>query len=226
MTPLPGVALVADGVTKGFCSEGSARHEVLRAVSFEAKPGSLVLLEGTPGSGRSTLLRCLAGSYPVDAGSIVLRSDAGWTDLATASARAVVWLRQQYLSLFDGCLLAPPRVPVWKVVSRQCALEEPAAREKLWAAGFGRCADLPVGRLQGPDIRGVALAIALSKEASIYLLDEPPAAKGALGLFTIGAVQEALERNITVIATAVPGGPLRDLASVAYHLKEDTGELL
>jgi putative ABC transport system ATP-binding protein len=221
---LPGAALIVDDVTKSFSRDAADWHEVLRGVSFEAKSATLVLVKGATGSGRSTLLRCLGGIYRIDGGSIVLRSDVGCVDLATASDRAVAWLRQRYMSLFDGRLLAPPHAAAWRVLSRQAALSERAAHEQLHRVGLAGCANLPVGRLHPPEISVLALAVALSKKASIYLLDEPAGigGKGENGHdYTITAIKEALKHGATVIATGESGGPLSDLAGITYQLNRD-----
>ena len=47
-----------------------ARSWGLRDVSFDARPGDGIALIGSSGSGKTSLLRAIAGVYPADAGSV------------------------------------------------------------------------------------------------------------------------------------------------------------
>jgi biotin transport system ATP-binding protein len=47
-------------------------HPILSDVSFTVQSGSLMILSGRNGSGKSVLLRCLKGLYPIHRGTITL----------------------------------------------------------------------------------------------------------------------------------------------------------
>jgi len=59
----------------------------LRGVDFHLVAGSWVMIIGTNGSGKSTLLNAVAGTFPVDSGSIRLagRDVTGWPEHARAA---------------------------------------------------------------------------------------------------------------------------------------------
>uniref|UniRef100_UPI00202946CD ATP-binding cassette domain-containing protein n=1 Tax=Actinotalea sp. C106 TaxID=2908644 RepID=UPI00202946CD len=100
--------LAADGVAKTF--EGG-RVRALDGVGVRVLPGSLTVVAGGPGSGRTTLLRCLSGAYRPDAGSVRLTLDGQSLDLATADVRALAWVRRHHLAVADRPPAVPPRQP-------------------------------------------------------------------------------------------------------------------
>jgi putative ABC transport system ATP-binding protein len=59
-------------VEKTFHAGTVNEVRALRRVSLEISDGAFVVVLGTNGSGKSTLLNALAGSFPLDAGSIEL----------------------------------------------------------------------------------------------------------------------------------------------------------
>lgn len=56
--PMTGGAVIADGISKEF---GTARRPALHDVTLRAAPGRCTAVVGPAGSGKSVLLRCLAG---------------------------------------------------------------------------------------------------------------------------------------------------------------------
>lgn len=222
MSHIPGAALVADKITKSFPREPRGDHVVIGQLDLEAKPGSLVLVEGATGSGRTTLLRCLFGTYRIDSGAVVIESELGSLDLTSASDRAVAWFRERYVSFFDGQLLAPPHLPSWRVVARSAGLDEPVVIEQLQRFGLDEYRNVARGRLRPAQARAFALAAALSRSTSFYLLDDPLLGQeeGVIEevLAAIGAV---LAREATVIATASAGGPLNSLATRIHRLERN-----
>lgn len=70
------------------------RHEVLRGVALTVAPGEVVALTGPNGTGKSTLLGCVAGTVIPDSGTVRI----GGHDLATAplvARRALRFLPQE-----------------------------------------------------------------------------------------------------------------------------------
>lgn len=61
------------GVGKSFRSADGAARSVLEGVDFHLAQGEIVALLGQSGSGKSTMLRILAGLIGVDAGSVRYR---------------------------------------------------------------------------------------------------------------------------------------------------------
>ncbi|HEV3187592.1 MAG TPA: ATP-binding cassette domain-containing protein [Acidimicrobiales bacterium] len=219
MTILEGATMVVDEISKSFRRERSRQDDVLHDVTIEAAPGTLVLIEGDAGSGRSTLLRCLLGTYRVDRGSVVLRCDAGSVDLTTTDDRTLSWLRDRYFSWFDGHFFSPPHFPAWRALARSADLDESTARKKLEAFGAGDLGDVPVGRLLAAEARVVALATTLSRTSSFYLLDEPLLGQGEMVRgAAMAAVETVRSRGAAVLVSATPDSPWTALATSIHQL--------
>lgn len=65
--------LCVRGIEKSF-----GRHKVLRGISFEVAPGTLVGIVGENGAGKSTLLKILAGELRANRGQIVRYGTQGY----------------------------------------------------------------------------------------------------------------------------------------------------
>ncbi|HEX7688554.1 MAG TPA: ATP-binding cassette domain-containing protein, partial [Burkholderiaceae bacterium] len=59
---------------------GGARLQVLRDAALDVAAGECVALVGPSGRGKSTLMKCLYGSYGADAGTLRFASAAGAVD--------------------------------------------------------------------------------------------------------------------------------------------------
>jgi branched-chain amino acid transport system permease protein len=188
--PLRSVAepaqLDARGLDKQFQSVVAAED-----VSLHVAPGEICALIGPNGSGKTTVLRMLAGTIPADAGAVLLdgqplngaqpreraldglvrtlqstSAPAGLTGLENVAVGA--GLRRRHGGSFRT-LVATPLARAENASVRGRAL---AALEQV---GLVWAADVPVDELAGPDQRLVAVAAALATEPRILLLDEPAA---------------------------------------------------
>ncbi len=152
------------------------------AVAFSADAGETVGLLGPNGSGKTTIVRALAGLLPIDAGRIVLADrvlddPAAGTFVETGDRPVGV--------VFQDHLLFPRMSARDNVafglrahgVDRRTA----AAQAERWLERFGVAgiADARPGSLSGGEAQRVALARALATEPRLLLLDEPLAALDA-----------------------------------------------
>jgi ABC-type branched-subunit amino acid transport system ATPase component/ABC-type branched-subunit amino acid transport system permease subunit len=178
--------LVAESLTKRFGSLAAAD-----SVSLELVAGEVCALIGPNGSGKTTMLRLLAGAYRPDAGRVVVDGE----DLEDApprgrAARGVV--RTLQTSAAFGELTAVENLLVGMGLRREyggavrTAFATPLAREEderlradaqslLADVGLGWAADVRAGELAGPEQRLVAVASALAAGPRVLLLDEPSA---------------------------------------------------
>jgi molybdate transport system ATP-binding protein len=156
-------------------------------VELQVEPGEVLAVLGPNGSGKTTMLRTLAGLVPVDRGSLRLADpevgdivlddpDAGV--FVPPEERPVGVVFQQYL-LFDH-LSAIDNVAFGlraRGVGRAAARRQAAGW--LERVGLSAFADARPRALSGGQAQRVALARALAVEPRVLLLDEPLAALDA-----------------------------------------------
>ncbi|HET6315925.1 MAG TPA: ABC transporter ATP-binding protein, partial [Chloroflexota bacterium] len=174
--------IVIDHLSKRF-----GRQAVLDRVSLEVNDGELFVLLGASGSGKSTVLRLIAGLLPADEGRIVLH-DKDVTDLPPQQ-RGTGFVFQNY-SIFRHMSVADNiefGLKIRRVPADQRAKKRDELLDLVGLMGLGsRYAD----QLSGGQLQRVALARALAYEPSVLLLDEP---FGALDVRIRGQLRRSLK---------------------------------
>lgn len=158
-------------------------------VNLSVMPGELHALIGPNGAGKTTLISQISGELIPDSGQILL-DGADITNLP-AHNRAAVGLARSFqisqlyneLTVEDNVAMAvqaqsSKRFNFWSNARKDASLREPA-RQALAKVGLADRADLRVSELAHGEKRQLELAIALSLNASVLLLDEPMAGLGA-----------------------------------------------
>jgi alpha-D-ribose 1-methylphosphonate 5-triphosphate synthase subunit PhnL len=111
-------AIELSGVGKTFTMhlQGGVRLSVVSGVTFSVQPGECVVLAGPSGTGKSSILKMIFGSYRGERGSILVRDGADWVDVARAEPRAILALRRNAIGYVTQFLRAVPRVAALDVV--------------------------------------------------------------------------------------------------------------
>ena len=164
--------IVLNDVEAGY---GAAR--VLHRVSLMVNEGETVVLLGTNGNGKSTLMKCIMGLVRVDAGEIFLEADGQRIDLVGKAPEAIVNL---------GIALVPegrrlfPKLTVEE--NLLLGAYRPDARHAI-ASNLGFCFEVfPIlaerkrqlaGSMSGGEQQMLAIARALMSAPKILLVDEP-----------------------------------------------------
>jgi len=159
------MSIVLDRLTKRF-----GRLPVVDHVSLSLHPGELFVLLGSSGSGKSTILRLIAGLVAPDAGRVLLH-DRDVTRLPPQK-RGVGFVFQNY-SIFRHMTVA--RNIEFGLRIRRVGADERARRreELLELVGLGGLGRRYPSQLSGGQLQRVALARALAYGPEVLLLDEP-----------------------------------------------------
>ena len=172
-------------------------HEVIRSLDLAVAPGQRVALCGPNGSGKTTVLRCIAGTLTPTAGRI----SVGGHPAGTLEARRLVGAsfsqeRSFYLRLsgHDNLLFfARLRNERKTDAARQVgAVEEELELEDIVRERVDRCS---TGMIQQ-----LALARALLGEPSLLVLDEPTR---SLDQDALGRLWRALDRRKERVALMI-----------------------
>jgi len=182
---------------------------VVNGVSFQGARGELLAIMGVSGSGKTTVLRSVAGLDPLAGGAI----DVGGVTLAAGQALArngrrtlhrSVGIVFQFHHLFshmtaiENVALAPVHAlgqPRAAVLDR--------ARVLLDELGVGGRAGAMPHELSGGEAQRVAIARALAVDPAVLLMDEPTASLDRARRDDLGATLNALtaQGRTVVIAT-------------------------
>lgn len=147
-----------------------ARKEVLCGTSFRAVSGSCTGILGTNGTGKSTLLKILAGVLRADAGEFLWQGE----DLLRRPRRraeAVAYVPQGTPLIEE--LSARDNLRLWyepEALAR--SLDEGVLRR----LGVDEFLNTPASRLSGGMRKRLSIGCAIARDPQILLLDEPTAA--------------------------------------------------
>ncbi|HYZ41109.1 MAG TPA: ABC transporter ATP-binding protein [Stellaceae bacterium] len=193
-------SLAVTGIDAGY---GAVR--VLEDVSVLVAPGETVVLLGTNGNGKSTLMKCVMGMLPPTGGSIVAEIDGERFDLVGRATEEIVDLgislvpegRRLFpkLTVEENLLLGAFRSSARAEIGRNLDASYemfPALRERRRQLS---------GSLSGGEQQMLALARALMSAPKILLIDEPSVGLApVLVKRTIEKIKELKERyELTVL---------------------------
>ncbi len=166
-----GEGLVAENVTLAH-----GRVRIVEHLDLRVPPGRFTAILGANGSGKSTILRALAGLHRPAAGTIRLDG----TDLAAIGTRA----RARRIGLLAQGALAPEgltveelarqgRYPHRSFLGGWSAADAAAVEAALRATATTELRGRPLEKLSGGQRQRAWVAMTLAQESDILLLDEP-----------------------------------------------------
>ena len=201
---------------------------ILRGVSFEVRPNTVLGIIGASGSGKTTLLRCLNGLERIDGGSIECASVQLAASLTKSEyARRVNELRRKIGTVFQHLYLFPHLTVVGNIIEapihvnrRSRAEAEREAIQLLDSVGLKEKARRYPDTLSGGEQQRVAVARALAMHPEILMFDEPTSAldpKRSAGLRTL--LRGFVERGHTMVIVSHSIGFLEGLANQLVYME-------
>jgi heme exporter protein A len=174
-------------------------REVFSGLDFEASSGEALAVTGPNGSGKTSLLRLIAGLLTIADGSVGL--EGGETELTLPEQAHYLGHRDALKS----ALSVMENLSFWRDFLGGEAFD---AAESLAAVGLDHAAHLPAAYLSAGQRRRLSIARLLTLRRPIWLLDEPTNALDAAGQSMFAALMsDHLARGgLIVAATHAPLG--------------------
>ena len=226
MTP----ALELRDVAKSFTMhlQGGVRLSVVAGVTFSVRAGECVVLAGPSGAGKSSILKMIFGNYRCDHGQIFLHDEARSVDVATATPRQMLELRNTTIGYVSQFLRAVPRVPTVDVVAEPLIVNGvPREIARAKAAQLlhelnirDALLNLPPATFSGGEQQRVNIARGFLPDLPVLLLDEPTASLDADNRAAVRKLIADKKRRGTAIVAVVHDENVRD--AIADRIVEVT----
>lgn len=180
-----GTVLKLSGVCKAFTlhMQGSARINVFDHLDLELAAGDVLALTGPSGTGKSSLVKLIYGTYAAASGEILVRHRGGLVDMTAASPRQILEIRRETIGYVTQFLRVIPRVPCLDIVAEpliERGMDQAAAAER--ARGLLTRLNIPETlwglsplTFSGGEQQRVNIARGFAAPYPVLLLDEPTA---------------------------------------------------
>ncbi|QXD31715.1 phosphonate C-P lyase system protein PhnL [Candidatus Pelagisphaera phototrophica] len=203
--------------------------DALEDISFTMAKGEIIGLTGKSGSGKSSLMKCLYGTYLINEGEILYHSGFyGEIDLAKASEHEILAIRRNEMTYCSQFLQVIPRVPAVEIVAEQLIkenvdrdealekarsfLEELGLPQELW--------DAYPSTFSGGEQQRINVAQAIISTPRFLLIDEPTASLDQKTKdVVIGKILDLKRRGTSIILITHDEYTLSNLADRELKLK-------
>ena len=166
------VVLSIRGMCKSF-----GRNQVLDHIDLDLKRGTVMGLMGENGAGKSTMMKCLFGTYQKDEGTIILNGrEVNFSGPKDALENGIAMVHQELnqcleRSVVDNLFLG--RYPVNSLGVVDEGLMRKEAAELFRRLGMTVDLDQPMRTMSVSQRQMVEIAKAISYNAQVIVLDEP-----------------------------------------------------
>ena len=207
-------AIQFDNVTFAFDD-----HVVLRNTTFNVPAGSMRILLGASGSGKSIILKLIMGLLRPDSGAIVVNGQRvdQMPERDLLQLRGDMGMAFQEIALFDSLTVAE-NVGYRLLQESHMPADEAAARvaEVLGFVGLGEYGERMPSELSGGQRRRVAIARAMASKPGILLFDDPTT---GLDPIIASSVDDELVklRDLEQVTAIMATHQIRDAFYVANH---------
>lgn len=158
--------------------------QAIGEISFSVEKGEFLGIVGKSGSGKSTILKSIYGTYQPQSGSIFYDSEKfGEMDILAATPREIIHLRKYEIGYVSQFLSVMPRTTAFELVE-QSALEAGLSREQAVSEAKETLRHFDLDEslwnnypnyFSGGEKLRLNIARAVIKKPRLLLLDEPTA---------------------------------------------------
>jgi phospholipid/cholesterol/gamma-HCH transport system ATP-binding protein len=216
-------AVVFDKVSFAFDD-----HVVLRDISFSVPKGSMTMLLGESGTGKSVLLKLILGLFRPDSGTILVNGQRidRMSERDLLRMRGEIGMLFQETALFDSLTVAEnvgyrlyeeTALPLDEVLSR--------VMEVLGFIGMTEYVDRKPSELSGGQKRRVAIARAMAAKPDLLLFDDPTVGLDPVIAATVDDEIVKL-RDLEHVTSILVTHQIRDAFYIARHEAVKTGDRL
>jgi phospholipid/cholesterol/gamma-HCH transport system ATP-binding protein len=194
-------------------------HVVLRGISFSLPRGSMSVLLGGSGAGKSSILKLILGLYRPDSGSILVNGQPieHMPETELLRLRGDIGMLFQETALFDS-LTVHQNVGYRLYEETDMPVEDAETRvaEILGFVGLGEYGDRMPSELSGGQRRRVALARAMASHPKLLLLDDPTTGLDPIIATTVNDEIVKL-RDLELVTSLLVTHQIRDAHYIANH---------
>jgi ATP-binding cassette subfamily B protein/subfamily B ATP-binding cassette protein MsbA len=187
--------------------------EVLRSISFAAKPGEMIALVGLTGAGKTTLVSLIPRFYDASVGRVTI-DGIDVRKYKVRSLRERISIVLQDPMLFQGTIADNIRYGRLDATREQIEQAARDAHAHDFIARLPRGYDTEVaeagGGLSGGERQRLSIARAILKDAPILILDEPTSSLDAISEEIVFAAIRGLRAGRTTIVIAHRLSTVRD----------------
>lgn len=207
-------AVVFDKVSFAFDD-----HVVLRDISFTVPKGSMSILLGGSGTGKSVVLKLILGLFRPDSGTILVNGERidRMSEHDLLAIRGDIGMLFQESALFDSLTVAENvGYRLYEETDLPADQVRTRVMEVLGFIGLGEYVDRMPSELSGGQRRRVAIARAMASKPSLLLFDDPTTGLDPIIASTVDDEIVKL-RDLEHVTSILVTHQIRDAFYVARH---------
>lgn len=157
---------------------GYGERTLIEGLTAKVRAGGLTALVGRNGTGKSTLLRAIAGLGEIVDGKIIIDGKDITTLTAAEMATRVAFVTTDKVRIANlRCrdVVALGRAPYTNWIGRMQESDTRIVEESLTSVGMSEYADKTMDKMSDGECQRIMIARALAQQTPIILLDEPTA---------------------------------------------------